>query len=333
MKERVRAFALAAYFSAGGGLTRRSAARDGRSMNGKTEGERPAARRRVEREQPEAKLSPRERVLAAVKIAIAHQADSILDLRSVRLLEERFAELDAIELSISSSSVNDLEKTLQRSHFAYSDRSYQLVRSYIAEVAYLLARVGESNKSGYTGDNPSSRPADTPQQSWMGDAETITDDELFAFVRKIPNGKRGAVRDVLQAAAGETTERAPAGLRAASMRARRESRAVTAQQDWQPPSVRLPAGLQWPREQFEGSPEYQKTGGIVRHLDRVWKPLIAAGVIDMALLRNFYPSTARGIDRFKHNNGGEPRSLGDLDIRLLKAGSGRRRRVAALEHA
>jgi hypothetical protein len=195
----------------------------------------------------------------------------------------------------------------------------------------LLKQLGKSNTPAYTDDVPSSRAGGTSQQPPMGEA--LTEDHFIALFRKVPEGKRGAVRDVLQAAAGETTERAPAGLRAASTRARRESRAVTAQQDWQPPSVRLPAGLQWPREQFEGSPEYQKTGGIVRHLDRVWKPLIAAGVIDMALLRNFYPSTARGIDRFKHNNGGEPRSLGDLDIRLLKAGSGRRRRVAALERA
>lgn len=117
--------------------------------------------------------------------------------------------------------------------------------------------------------------------------------------------------------------------RTASTRARREARAiVTAHAAWQPPSVPLPEGLKWPIEQFKGSPEFQKPGGIVRHLERVWKPLIRAGAIDMALLRSFYPSTASGIDRFKHNGGGEPRVLrSDIDIPLLKAGSGRHRRL------
>jgi hypothetical protein len=128
----------------------------------------------------------------------------------------------------------------------------------------------------------------------------------------------------------ETTDRAPAKLRAASMRARREARAGAGDNVWQSPSVRLPSPLKWPIEQFDGSPEYHKKGGIVRHLERVWKPLIVAGAIDMALLRQFYPSTARAIDSFKYNKGGEPRSLDDLDIPLLKPGSGRHRRSVTL---
>lgn len=143
-------------------------------------------------------------------------------------------------------------------------------------------------------------------------------------------GKKALEREAAQAAR-ETTGLAPAELRAASTRARREARETAkAHVEWRPPSVPLRKGLRWPTEQFEGSPEYRKRGGIVRHLARVWKPLITAGVIDMALLRDFYPSTAGGIDRFKHNKGRERRPLpDDLDIPLLKAGSGRRRNPAA----
>jgi tetratricopeptide (TPR) repeat protein len=104
---------------------------------------------------------------------------------------------------------------------------------------------------------------------------------------------------------------------------------------WRPPSVPLPKGLKWPEEQFDQSPEFRKHGGIVRHLDRVWRPLIAAGVIDMQILRTFYPSTAGAIDDFKHRSmrqAGEPRPMpDDLDIPLAQPGSGRRK-SARLPH-
>ena len=117
-----------------------------------------------------------------------------------------------------------------------------------------------------------------------------------------------------------------------SRRSRNEVRALPALADWQPPSVPLPNGLTWPTEQFDKSPEFQKRGGILRHLERVWRTLIAAGVVDMTLMRAFYPSTARAVDSFKYNDGKELRILPNhLDIPLLKAGSGRRRRAAALQ--
>ena len=138
---------------------------------------------------------------------------------------------------------------------------------------------------------------------------------------------RKALEDLAANAARETTGRATTMARAASRRARREARAGSRHQDWQPPSVRLPNGLKWPTEQFNSSPEYKKKGGITRHLERVWKPLIAARAVDMSLLRLFYPSTARAIDSFKYNDGGDRRELRrDLDIPLLKAGSGRHSR-------
>jgi len=97
----------------------------------------------------------------------------------------------------------------------------------------------------------------------------------------------------------------------------------------------LPGGLKWPQEQFETSPEFQKRGGICRHLERVWKPLILKGVVDMPILREFYPSTAKAIDSYKSRGvlrNGIPCSLpSDIDVPLGKPGSGRTKVNAGLQ--
>ena len=125
-----------------------------------------------------------------------------------------------------------------------------------------------------------------------------------------------------QRVARETTGRATAEQRVALKHAKATAK-------WQPPSVSLPGGLAWPTEQFEDSPEFKTQGGIVRHLERVWKPVIATGVINMALLRAFYPSTAGALDSLKARARRPRRKAAslprDLEIPLVKAGSGRRR--------
>jgi hypothetical protein len=102
---------------------------------------------------------------------------------------------------------------------------------------------------------------------------------------------------------------------------------------WEPPPYALPTGLRWPKEQFDQSSEFRKRGGIVRHLDRVWRLIIAAKAIDMPTLRAFYPSTASAIDDFKYRgirSGGEARSLPlDLDIPLVQPRTERRRQTGA----
>jgi tetratricopeptide (TPR) repeat protein len=60
----------------------------------------------------------------------------------------------------------------------------------------------------------------------------------------------------------------------------------------------LPDGLSWPQEDFDQSTEFGKRGGLVRYL-KVWKPLIAAGVIDMPTLRKFYPKAAKAVDNHR----------------------------------
>jgi hypothetical protein len=95
----------------------------------------------------------------------------------------------------------------------------------------------------------------------------------------------------------------------------------------------LPDGLIWPTEHFDKSREYRKHekngGGIVNHLDRVWRKIIAVQAVDMPLLRTFYPSTVKGIDEYRYQTvrkTGERRSLPpDLDVPVVQSGSGRRR--------
>jgi tetratricopeptide (TPR) repeat protein len=90
----------------------------------------------------------------------------------------------------------------------------------------------------------------------------------------------------------------------------------------------LPKGLKWPKEHFDQSLHFQRRGGIVRHLDEVWRRHIEARMVDMAVLRAFYPSTALGIDRFRKKKDpetGERLQLPpDLDIPQVSPGSGRR---------
>lgn len=61
----------------------------------------------------------------------------------------------------------------------------------------------------------------------------------------------------------------------------------------------LPKGLSWPSGDFNQSPHFGKAGGIARYLEEVWKPLIAAGVVDMPTLRRRYPSTAKAVDNHR----------------------------------
>ena len=56
----------------------------------------------------------------------------------------------------------------------------------------------------------------------------------------------------------------------------------------------LPSGLEWPTEQFNQSPEYRTKDGIIHHLERVWRPLIEVGVIDMPMLRFALPVDGKG---------------------------------------
>ena len=90
----------------------------------------------------------------------------------------------------------------------------------------------------------------------------------------------------------------------------------------------LPKGLKWPKLHFDQSPEFQKHGGIVRHLDKVWRRLIEARAVDMSVLRAFYPSTAQGIDSLRKRGGKLP---DDLEIPHVQLGSGRRRVVRSPE--
>ena len=87
----------------------------------------------------------------------------------------------------------------------------------------------------------------------------------------------------------------------------------------------LPRGLRWPTELFDQSPHFQKRGGIERHLDEVWRPLIKAGVVDMAVLRTFYPSTAHAIDSLRKRGRKLPP---DLTVPQVSPGSGRRRKAS-----
>jgi hypothetical protein len=155
----------------------------------------------------------------------------------------------------------------------------------------------------------SARPAHSSSRR-MKDAEILKDITSLADKLGVPEADRPAFTKTILAFRS--------GARAVSRRARHEARVA---KEWQPPSVPLPGGLQWPVEQFDKSPEFQKRGGIERHLDRVWRSLIEAGKVDMGILRAFYPSTALGIDSLKKRGGKLP---DDLVIPQVSPGSGRR---------
>src|SRR6185437_1946178 len=71
----------------------------------------------------------------------------------------------------------------------------------------------------------------------------------------------------------------------------------------------LRQGLKWPKLHFDKSPDFQKRGGIVHHLNKVWRPLIEAGAVDMSVLRTFYPSTAQAIDGLRKRGSELPPDL------------------------
>jgi hypothetical protein len=69
----------------------------------------------------------------------------------------------------------------------------------------------------------------------------------------------------------------------------------------------LPRGIHWPTETYSGSPEAKKSrsrggGGIVAFLDRVWVPLLIAGVATRRVLEIVDPSAIAGIANFTKTN-------------------------------
>jgi hypothetical protein len=69
----------------------------------------------------------------------------------------------------------------------------------------------------------------------------------------------------------------------------------------------LPPGLHWPTETYSGSPEAknsrsQEAGGIVAFLDRVWLPLLIAGVATRRILEIVDPSAITAIANFTKTN-------------------------------
>lgn len=60
----------------------------------------------------------------------------------------------------------------------------------------------------------------------------------------------------------------------------------------------LPPGLAWPDETYAQAYRHRREG-IVQFLDRVWLPLVQAGLVDLRVLRARDPSAAKGIDNFK----------------------------------
>ena len=85
----------------------------------------------------------------------------------------------------------------------------------------------------------------------------------------------------------------------------------------------LPPGLTWPTETYSASPEARKGGGgIVAYLERVWLPLIEAGVsVDLRTLRTKDPTAAKGVDNYTKLGAttGERRKLpAHLDIPTIQ---------------
>jgi len=123
--------------------------------------------------------------------------------------------------------------------------------------------VGESNSSGYTGDNEVktewAKPGYTgPYGETMGDADEIQEANIVARVRSMPREKLPALAkliDDLERASGETTGRATAKPRpdeAPPVPAPSEPRPVTAQELFEdvPPTQRAK-----PRQKYKFSPE------------------------------------------------------------------------------
>jgi hypothetical protein len=158
-------------------------------------------------------------------------------------------------------------------------------------------------------------------RSFRGLPEKLIEDVARSCGASIEDA-RNALLDLQAKSARTTTRRVTAEAHA---------RHSTKDHEWEPPPYALPTGLEWPREQFDQSSEFGKRGGLVRHLDRVWRPLIAAKAIGMPTLRAFYPSTASAIDDFKYRgirSGGEARNLPpDLDIPLAQPRTERRRQT------
>lgn len=60
----------------------------------------------------------------------------------------------------------------------------------------------------------------------------------------------------------------------------------------------LPVGMAWPNETYAEAHRHRREG-IVQFLERVWQPLVLAGLVDLRTLRARDPSAAKGIDNFK----------------------------------
>jgi hypothetical protein len=66
----------------------------------------------------------------------------------------------------------------------------------------------------------------------------------------------------------------------------------------------LPDGMTWPKESFGGSPEAHTEDGVVKFIERVWQPLIAAGYAERRLVALCDPSVLTGIDTYRRARNG-----------------------------
>jgi tetratricopeptide (TPR) repeat protein len=194
---------------------------------------------------------------------------------------------------------------------AQNDEIRQAITDFA--VAALNAPVGESKAAGYNVGIVTDVAAEF---------HAVADDALKSGV---PLAEfRDAIKKL--AAKAGTTARETTGRATAKPRPKLIRRKVVVTTTAALPP--LPKGLKWPKEHFDQSPYFQKHGGIVRHLDEVWRRHIEAGVVDMAVLRAFYPSTALGVDRLRKRRdletGERLRLPPDLDIPQVSPGSGRR---------
>lgn len=80
----------------------------------------------------------------------------------------------------------------------------------------------------------------------------------------------------------------------------------------------LPPGLEWPSEKFGKSPEAYTKDGIIKYLERVWLPLIEAGVAERRIVAQLDPSVISGIATYQRARAGGRRIPPHL--RLLSVG-------------
>jgi uncharacterized protein affecting Mg2+/Co2+ transport len=69
----------------------------------------------------------------------------------------------------------------------------------------------------------------------------------------------------------------------------------------------LPEGLSWPTEKFGTSPEARSRDGIIRFLERVWRPLIEAGYAERRIVVKIDPTVTSGISTYERSRFGSRR--------------------------